>query len=867
MSASRRRSSRRRSKSSESQLSKSPPSPSQPPEAAADDLPELEASDLEELEELQEIEEFEPEPEDMRVRIEASADGDTRTWSITLKKIEKPDVIETLGPSIRNLIGTSAADLRWQHIVARFEGETLIPSALKEAFAEWCRPASPRSVTLQRGYGDEVVLENAPPKAAVHSTMGEAGHLQVEIDVADVPFADLDLALAEPLGELAQQANGRALDVRVSGPSGPLAERLQTELAAAGALRLTVDDELLMDRELEGRIQPRPGDGTALDITLGASESELRDALQLCLPKIHVEDQAVTVRTLDHRPNPAERTVLANAFGGRGAARLVVEHQGEQDLVLPSMLLASRKGSALDIQVDPGDRTPKTLGASFDAEVAGLAADVHGRRVTVDWPADFELDDAVEQGCLASLTAHGPTAVTYTFAGKDPEPAMPIPLTFHTGSSGDIVGDLDTDVGSPAELARATARRLRVATDELRGQRVELHVHGSGALSRSLRRALREGLDAAGVPQAELVDRGETEFLLPRAIDATARGSDVTLAVTAGPRDPEQLSASFKAEIEQITLPEGAVVTLAGPAPDESWIAALEKAGATRVSHEGSVLFPPLLAISAEGSDLQITGCGDADDAALVTQASRELSRELDRALASAQDVSTATITWDGASPSSAAAEALIAALVGRGIAEVYFDDGGGLPLQVHPEPAATPAAEESEPSPETTADAPASGDPAAENLDELPELEEVDEPEAATPAAAAVTPVRAEGATPVLQTLGTRPHGSHPLTMLAVSWSGDLDHEGARQALSAQAATLRGHRVLLVPVLDGAQVDGGRVPELLNAAHSALGSTAGALLAFRAARGRKNHFAVVASRIDGLPTGARLEDPRSLGG
>jgi len=862
--------SRRKSRSSRRTPAESPPE-------------ELEALEpLEELEELEELPELEAEPElepeDTRVRIKTTGDagelGDV-LWAITLKKVAKDDVVDALAPSLRNLAVTSGAAVRWQRLVVRFEGETLIPSAVKALISETLAPASPLSITVQRGYGNEVVLEQERPRVEVRTTMGEAGHLQVEMDTADVPFADLGAALEGPLGELAAEASGRSLDVRLTAPAdAALRDRLRAELGAAGARRLTVDEVLLLDRDLEGRVAVRrAADPTAIDLTLGTSESELVDALDLSLPHLDLEDGEVEIAILDRPPTPTERATLAAAFGGRGVRRLVLTHDKRDDLVLPALLHGERKGTKLEIQIRPDRRDPAAVRAAFQAEVSALAGVIQGAAVTLAWPAGMELDDDLEQDCLAAVTAHSPTAVAYTFGGKDREPALPLPLAFHTDSGGDVVVDLDTESGKPAEIVRAAQRRLRASRDELGGKRIVLHVQGGAAVSRTLRRTLRDEFEALGATAVEVIDHGESDFLLPRVLELAIHGPEVEATLTPGPRNSEQTLASLRTELSETKLPKDAVVTLRGGVDAAGAAVAFAKAGASTVRlADGTRLHPPVFAAQIDGAEWHLEAGEPASDEAAALAV-----REVTALLSQHGDApATVTIVWPNASPDDAAVAQTVDLFRTAACEAVYFDDGGGLPLQVHPESQPEPAPEPQPASGAEAATEAATGAgetaSAADELEELPLLEEAD----GTPAPAAASPATpapeialpAAGAAPLVQSLGTRSEGPHPLTMLALSWSGDdVDAAAAADALARRAGAVQNHRVLLVPVQDGVQVDAGRYPAVVHAAHRALGASAGALLVYRTARGRADHFAVVASRLDTLPRGARLRDPRTPSG
>ena len=529
-----------------------------------DNLEELE--ELEELDELEELEEWEPTDGDDRVKINHDAtggDGFDVKLTIKIDDMEKAAVAEALDAPLRSAMAALGDALRWQTVLVSFEGETLISSAAKAQVAETMAAASPRQVIVQRGFGDELVLENDLPSidCTVDSDPENPTSLRAVMETGDLDVTDQAVAMASAMNAGLADVSGKAIDAHFRGATDPdeaIIESLVGHLDRGGATRLVVNTStgarLLFDRTLESMVTiDEAADETRVTIRLGDDQETTCDAMALVLPPAHhrLNGKRVVVSCEGGRARPDELAALLCHAAGTTPARLELDHGGARELLWP-LLISTPGDDAGLVEIRPAGRDRKGVLDSLAREAAGLSR-TSGLAVTIDLPADHSLDTELEAALLAALAPHSPATIACSFGGDNREPLAPAALEISPGPDGQLTIAIQTDAGKPAELVRAIERRMPTLSDKLSGADVTLQVTGDGAVSRSMRRTLLQQLELAGVGFARLLDQGETVVLLPHLLShASDDGGSRAVTVNEGGRSPEQLAQDLDSELTSL---------------------------------------------------------------------------------------------------------------------------------------------------------------------------------------------------------------------------------------------------------------------------------------------------------------------------
>lgn len=784
----------------------------------ADDLSELEPATGDELpllEPAEELEELEPESP-IKIEVGAAEDlGFETEVVLDVPEMDKKAVADALAAPLRWAADKNAAALRYRTVLVRFAGETLISTAAKDAVAEVMRGTKAVKVVVRRGYGDELVHEGALPKVAVKTRVaGDAVH--VDIDSGTLDSNDLAAALQRELPKLTQAAKGKtyALTFHGSGPEAEVRSLLRAELLAAGATRARVDDAILFDRELESRVTFASSAGSAaIGVTPADDEDTTIAALDLVLMRnaAQLGGRKVFVEFHGRRAQERELARLVEISRSAQPARVqIAAASGEPDQIWPPLLELAEVGDLVVLHVRDGGRGRGGLVASFQREARALAAHLHGKSVTVDWPAGFDLDDALVKACVVdAVGAAGPRAVACTLAGEDREPFLPPPVTVAPGGSGGWVARLDTDAGKPQELVRAIERRLQASAAELRGQALRFEVKGSATTSRGMLRALSAASDRAGVARLEVEDRGVVDVVSPPLVAVTRSGAGaVRLAADPAGRNEAQVELALQRELEGVPAGDKVSWTVAASPLADALVAAAVARGVGCVVLEGDPpvqVHPPLLTVEADADGVTLRASPPSDDGAAAAQ----LAHELPAILQAQGDLGARTvrIVWPGAKlPATGVFAELVRRLVAAAPSRIMFDDGRGRRKQLHPE----------------------------------------------------VVP-------DYVTLLGRKDDPAAPLVMLGID-AGRGDEHTARvlAKLATHAALLDGRRVLLVLRADDRDVAVNDKDPLVAAVRAVVDPVAAATLAYRGVDAqRRPFFVVVHSRIDKVAVGTRFSDPR----
>ena len=796
---------------------------------------------LEELPPGDDLEMLEPWEDDegpVTVALEQSGEGGGEydvKLTVSVAEMEKKAVPDAIEGPLRRAAATHGAALRWQRVLVEFVGDAMIPTAAKGCVTDALADAKTRSITIQRGYPDELVHEAEPPQAKVAVT-ADGVHVRVDVDTADLDAVDLPFALRSALAEVVTSAQGKEFELRFDGgpqPDAEVTEVLRHALAGAGATRIALGyrdgSQVIYDRVLEERVVVSAASSADVDrdtdlvVTPAGEDDETCLGLGLALPRRRdlIAGQRVRARFVGRAPTAGELDCLCSLAGELQPQRLELRGEGgggggggeSVDLLWPALLHVAGDGGAATIGVEENGRGHAALVAAFSREVAGHAEQLSGQAVTVDWPAGFGVDADLERACVqGGLVPLQPASVAYSFAGGEREPVLPAPLTLRAtdvgGGPGSVV-ELNVGSSKPAELIRAIERRLR-AVGDLVGQRVEVHVVGEGSVSRTVRRALRDGLEAAGVAAALIDDHGSRQVVLPRLLTAEPiEGGEVRITARAAGRDDDQVGAAAKVELAELEVGSGARVRLAGAAAQDALLAALVEQGVEAVvvdGDDGVQLYPPLFtAPERDGGAVTIKAGAVGADAALL----RQVERELPSILADLGDMGgiEVTLAWPGAAgPDVAPVARALELMMANPPDRLMLTTGDGPPDQLHPEVVYAPVG-----------------------------------------------------------VLGRRDAGSPPMLMLGVDLiKAAKAITAAENALTELAADLEGRRVLVV-FRDG-EVDAAAPAEhpMVRAVRARLESLVAALLVFRpAGRAGPSHFEVVHSALEGMVVGIKMRDPR----
>lgn len=791
-----------------------------------EEIPTLEPLEDDELETLEPLEET-GSPVGVTT-VPSLEEGFEQEVVIDVPDMPKAEVVDAVEGPLRRAVAESGAELRWQRVLVRFGGEALIGSAAKKLVAECLAPAKPLKVVVRRGFGDETVHEGTRPTVKMSATPEPDGPgVTVRVETGEVDSIDLAGALDAPLQQLAGKVDGKPVTFAFTGDARPDATAravLGEAMDRAGAKRVAIlagdGEDVVFDRELEAHVRiERKGTETGIVVTPTDDEALVGRALALVLRRDPegISDKRVQVRFEGRDPNPRELKQVVEACARLAPERIELWRGGEDepDIVWPRLIQASERGDTALLQVRSGGRRRAGVITSFCREVVGLGELIAKKKITVDWPADFALDADAERACIdEALAALGPARIACTFGGEEREPFFPPPLTVQLadaagGPSCDV--RLDTDAGKPVELARAIDRRLRQHEGELRGHRVHVVVKGTGAVSRTMLRTLREWVERAGATRLEIDDRGTVDVLLPPMLTIESDGARAfRIGSDPAGRDDAQVETALHRELDAFELPEAASYRVAASPVAETIAEELVKShSAARVVLDGDPpveVHPPLFEPPERSPGSLVLRAAPGSEESMMTA---QVARELPPILEASGDLSgvEVLVVWPGASdphmePLARTLETVLAA----GPKRLSLDAGDGAPTQLFPE----------------------------------------------------IVP-------DYVTVLGRKDDATPPLVMLGVDRGEGRDHVAKVMAkLEEHAADVEGRRVLITLRTDDRDVAARDDDELVAACRAFVDAKAAATLLFRGRdRARRSYFEVVHSTVDGLAVGTKVRDPR----
>lgn len=731
---------------------------------------------------------------------------------ISVPAMDKHAMADAVGPALRRALAPAQALVRNRRVAVRICGDVVVGSAVRDAVRTVLEGARARRIVLRRGYGDEVLLDAPPPQVRIDRRTS-TDTVFVDVDTGELEAADLPAAMQHELAALAGAARGLRLVFAFTGaarPDAAMRELLRRTLVDAGAARAAIGDRVLFDHELEARVRiTARGDEVDVEFAPADDENDTLDAIAMVLGKA---GDRLTGRDVQlHFPRPPRARELDAAVEQCQQAaprRLTVATGDDVDVVLPRLLEVAPGDAAVLVRVRVGGRLRPAVEVAFARECAELGADVEGRIVQFDWPADPAIDHALEDLCLRRAQEQlRPKALWCSSGGGEPEPYWPAPFALGTDAAVRTLR-VDVDAGRPSQVLAAVQRRLPAALAVWRGASARLQFAGAASPSRTLLRALIEIIGAAGVQRLEVDDRGAIDVVLPPLLQVAGHGTGVRLAATAAGRDLAQVETALQRELAGVTW-QDLVVTVAESTLVDRLVRAAVERGAVRVVLEGTEpiqLHPCLLATERTAGRLVVRATPGADPA----MTARQLARELPRLLDELGDLRAATVAveWpdQGPVPTGFAAE-IVAGVLARAPARVLFTGGRRL-RQLHPRVTREHVA-----------------------------------------------------------VLGRKDDAVPPLLMLGIDVGGDeVDHDDrVLDRLRAQASAIAGRRVLLV-ARDGSQDLAVRDDSpLFLAVRAAVDNAASATLLFRGADAHgRPYFTVAHSNEPALPRGAAFADPRA---
>lgn len=794
------------------------------PASQDDDLPELEPIE-EEFDVLEpvddELPELEPIEEDSAVKVShgpSDEEGFDVRVDVVVADMAKAAVLDAVrGPLERLAKGGDA--LRFRKVVVAFGGEAVIGSAVKALVAETLAGCRPLQLVVRRGFGDELVHEGELPTAAITAS-ADGDRTKVSIDDTSCPPKDVAFAIAGALAAVAAEAEGKHVDVSCTSGAAPHRTTVAAlDEAFATAKSLRIDGEVRFDRELEARVTAEAGDGSTVTIHVDVADDDatMDAALELALPRIAAQlaGKRVVLHARDRALSPAHTTRLIEAAAAASAAEVrVARRDDEDDVVLPLMLrtAAAGDGARAAIQVRTGDRGQSAVLAAFRREAEAAAELLRGREVTVDWPEGYALDAAVEAACIDDVLAGiGPRSIACSFGGQEREPFWPLPVQIDDSKS-PIAVRIGTEAGKPVEVLRAIERRVAPwAATAAGGKDVRVTFEGQGNVSRSMAGRIREIFEQAGAARLEAVQDGATDVILPSLLTAAASSDDaVSLRVASGGRTPEQVDAALTRELDAAEWPADGAFRIDEPGDLADRLArVLAERGASRVVVGSAApvqvhpsLFGPL---EVDGARLTLHACPSGEQDAILAQ----IEREVPLLLGAAEDVGTkdVVLAWAGARRDDPQVEAALSSIRAAGPQRVLLASGG-RPRQVHPEIV----------------------------LDYVSVLGRRD----------------AEEAGLILVGIDVCPEGD------------DADSHRTKVLEKLGLLDVDGRRALLIGRDEGEDLPIEDGDPLFDAVAAATEERAAATLTFRGAdRHGRPHFVVRSSKLDALPVGTRVGDPR----
>ncbi len=647
-----------------------------------EELEELdELTDDDELESLEELEELEELLEDDGVEItlaDATEDQFDVRLTIAVGDMDRSKITGSIEAPLRQKAEQVADELRWKRVVVTFTGEAMIPSLAKELVGDVVPDAKPLSVTVQRGYPDEVVHEGKLPTLEV-DTISTGNDVRVDIDTGDIDSDDLASVLEPELDKICANASGKAITFCFTGGTTPAPDSLRAPLAAAGATRVVLktdgSEDVLFDREIEELVSiTSVANTTVVEVgagkDTGATVKVLTATVEAQKDEISGKDVRVNFGSGSARGEEIECLIkMAAKFR---PATLVV---GDGDQLWPALLRVASKDRRTALKMVPGDR--KDIASALRRELGSLK--VEGQELTFDWPARMAIDGALQE----ILVAAKPASLSYSFDGENREPIWPSPMSFST--EGDTTTcELNSEAGKPVELVRALQRH--VPAQCLTGKKVDVQIQGEGMISRTMRQTIVELLENAGATQARLIEHGNTDYLFPKLLSFETVGEgEVRITVTPGDRSEAEVTATAASELAEREIGDGSTVRIPGTPEATPIVESVIDAGASRVILEGDgtlQIHPPLFSdVEHTGDDLSITASPDAPPDALLTQVAHELPVILE--VQGSLTATSVTLTWHGEGDPARART--LDQLLEAGPAVLRLDDGGGKVVQLHP--------------------------------------------------------------------------------------------------------------------------------------------------------------------------------------
>lgn len=641
-------------------------------EGEFDDLEVMSADGVDELEEWTEDDDC------VEVKVgEASEQEFDLRFELSLGSLEKSQILSAARAPLVRALADASAEVRWRRVVVSISGEAMIPSAIKDLLAEVFADAKPLSVTVQRGYPDELVFEGEAPsvkvsRSVVEASEGTPGHLYIEVTTAQLGESDLPMAMAGELGDLCRHASGKSFAFRFCDGPTPEPAVYCTPLIEAGASRVLLASagghHVLFDRELEGLVTVSTSGGcSTFDVAGG---HDVVTTLRACSLVFTQNAQHITAAdvTVNFAPEFSSSEAVETLLGFAKDLRPTSLALGNGDCLWPPVVQSAVQGKRTGLRI--GGPVRDDFAQVLQRELGDIA--IEGQDVTFDWPAGSNPDQAAAQ----ILRQARPASLVYTVGGEGAELVYPVAVAFRR-EGGVTVCDIQTAVGKPAELVPAIARHMKA--ESVAGQKVDICVLGGGMVTRTMRATMIEVLQGGGAAQARLIEGDAVEFLFPDLLTFENLDDDqLRITVAIGDRTPEEVASALVDGLQEQGITSGTTVRVS----DGSIAGALVESGVERVVVEGDPdvqVYPALFRpVSKGGDQVLVQALPDAED----LQA--QLDREFDGMLADLGHLTEAAVTLSWAGDSDARADAL-ARILAAGPAALSLEDNGVV-RQIYPE-------------------------------------------------------------------------------------------------------------------------------------------------------------------------------------
>ena len=541
----------------------------------------------------------------------------------------------------------------------------------------------------------EPIAEAAPePKGPVQVVClpAEGGFDAVlQVDVADMDKKAVADAVKAPLARACTMESGklrhRKVLVRFGGEAiigsavkDLVAETLKAHKPLLAVVRRGMGDETVAQGKLPEVAVATSEQAGVTKVEVGAGELDALDLTMALAP--HIAALVATAKGRRFRfafagkakPDAALRGELATALQAAGARAASIGERVLFDKDLTDRVRATASGEAVKVAVQCADDEDVTLEALALA-LPDSAGACKGKVVRFELSKDAA---ALRAACLAFAQKHGAARVDF---GDDV--VWPKLVAAHAGA--EITLRLQPNGRTRAQTLAALVAEAPEHAAACKGKAALLDWPAGFALDADAGKALCE-VTGALQPKALACSFGgeQREPFVPDPCAFAQDGETTTVTLDSDAGKPIELQRAIDRRLpgkaKELRGKAARVQVAGGGALSRTLLrgvcATLEQAGVARLELADSsgvdVLVPPMLTVHKKPDGLLLAARTDGRDEA---QQKKALARELEAA-----GVQPGSVVTIGAT---AAADALVAAALGKGAARIVLD--GDAPVQIHP--------------------------------------------------------------------------------------------------------------------------------------------------------------------------------------